>query len=150
MRRGKASNLAKIIYRLKEKEKATFYTPSAEWVLRAASTKGPEEREFVEDSGASMHMVSRKDLNSAELETRRTSQSPTTVETANGNVLTKDEATVYVRENTLIFFNYFPQDRNCDICLKTKITRASCRRRVGTVVPKAENGRGSQSSQCRM
>ena len=83
MRRGKASNLAKIIYRLKEKEKATFYTPSAEWVRPAASTKGPEEREFVEDSGASMHMVSRKDLNSAELETRRTSKSPTTVETAN-------------------------------------------------------------------
>ena len=29
----------------------------------------PEEKEFVVDSGASMHMLSRKDLNSAELET---------------------------------------------------------------------------------
>ena len=28
---------------------------------------------------------------------------------------------------------------NCDICLKTKITRASCRRRAGTVVPRAEH-----------
>ena len=31
------------------------------------------------------------------------------------------------------------QDPNCDICLKTKVTRASCRRRAGTVVPKAEH-----------
>ena len=34
---------------------------------------------------------------------------------------------------------HFPKDRKCDICLKTKITRASCRRRVGTVLPRAEN-----------
>ena len=45
-----------------------------------------------------MHMVSKKDLNSAEMETVRISESPTTVETANGEVLTKEEATVYVRE----------------------------------------------------
>ena len=45
-----------------------------------------------------MHMVSRKDLNSAELETLRVSESPTTVVTANGEVPTKEEATVYVRE----------------------------------------------------
>ena len=37
----------------------------------------PEEREFVVDSGASMHMVSKKDLNSDELETMRTPRSPT-------------------------------------------------------------------------
>ena len=29
--------------------------------------------------------------------------------------------------------------RHCDICLKTEISRASSRRRAGTVVPKAEN-----------
>ena len=45
-----------------------------------------------------MHMVSRKDLNSAELEAVRVSKSLTTVVTANGEVLTKEEATVYVRE----------------------------------------------------
>ena len=45
-----------------------------------------------------MHMVSRKDLNSAELETVRVFRSPTTVVTANGEVQTKEEATVYVRE----------------------------------------------------
>ena len=35
-------------------------------------------------------------------------------------------------------FSHFPKDRNCDICLRTQITRASCRRRAGTVVPRAE------------
>ena len=56
------------------------------------------EREFSVDSGASMHMVSKKDLNRAELETVRISKSPTMVMTANGEVLAKEEATVYVRE----------------------------------------------------
>ena len=37
-------------------------------------------------------------------------------------------------------YTHFPKDRNCDICLRTKIIRASCRRRAGTVVPKAEIG----------
>ena len=45
-----------------------------------------------------MHMVSRKDLDSADLDTVRVSKSPTTVVTANGEVLTKEEPTLYVRE----------------------------------------------------
>ena len=45
-----------------------------------------------------MHMISKKDLNSAELETVTTSKSPTTVITANGKVQTNEEATVYVKE----------------------------------------------------
>ena len=35
-------------------------------------------------------------------------------------------------------YTHFPKDPSCDICLKTKITRASCWRRAGTVVPRAE------------
>ena len=35
-------------------------------------------------------------------------------------------------------YPHFPKDPNCDIYLKTKITRASCRRRSGAVVPRAE------------
>ena len=77
--RGKAWNLAKNKYKLKEKDKATFHSPSEEWVLPAASSEEPEEREFVVDSGACMYMVSKKDVNSDELETVRTSRSPTTV-----------------------------------------------------------------------
>ena len=58
-------------WRLAKKEtgKATFFSPTNEWCLPAPSVINPEEREFVADSGASMHMLSRKDLNSAELET---------------------------------------------------------------------------------
>ena len=51
---------------------------SENWCLPAPSNLKPEEREFVVDSGASMHMISKKDLNSAELETVTTSRSPTT------------------------------------------------------------------------
>ena len=40
--------------KLKEKEKATFYSPSDEWVLLAASTTKPEVREFVVDSASKM------------------------------------------------------------------------------------------------
>ena len=45
-----------------------------------------------------MLIVSRTNLNSAELETTRTSRIPTTVMTANGEVQTKEEAAVFVKE----------------------------------------------------
>ena len=45
-----------------------------------------------------MHMVSEKDLNAAELATMRTSSGPMTVMTANGEVRTNKEATVYVKQ----------------------------------------------------
>ena len=35
-------------------------------------------------------------------------------------------------------YTHFPRDRNCEICKKTKITRALCRRRNGEAVPRAE------------
>ena len=84
--RSKAWNLGKNIYKLKEKDKAAFYFLAEKWVLPAASIKEPEEIKFVVDSRASMHMVSKKDINSAELETVRTSRIPATVMTANCEV----------------------------------------------------------------
>ena len=36
-------------------------------------------------------------------------------------------------------YTHFPEDRNCEICKRTKITRAPCRRRNGGAVPRAEN-----------
>ena len=48
------------------------------------------------DSGASMHMLSRKDLNSAEVDTVFLPRNPTRVITANGEVPTNEEATVCV------------------------------------------------------
>ena len=95
--------LPKYIYKLKANDKATYFSP-AKWVLPSASARESEEREFVVDSGASMHVVSETDLNSAELETMRTSRNPTTVMTANGEVRTNKEATVYV-EQVELFVN---------------------------------------------
>ena len=34
---------------------------------------------------------------------------------------------------------HFPKDRNCEICKRTKITRAPCTRRNGEAVPRAAN-----------
>ena len=36
-------------------------------------------------------------------------------------------------------YNHFHEDRNCEICKRTKITSAPCRRRNGRAVPRAEN-----------
>ena len=36
-------------------------------------------------------------------------------------------------------YTHFPNDRNCEICQRTKITRAPCRRCIGGVVRRAEN-----------
>ena len=84
--RGDAWRLARNILKLKEKDKATFFSPTEVWCLPAPSVIKPKERGFVVDSGASMHMLSRKELNPAELETVRVSKSPTMVVIANGEV----------------------------------------------------------------
>ena len=95
--REAAWKLAKSVLKLKEKNKATFFSPSENRCLPASTVK-PEERKFVVDSGASMHMISKKDLNDAEMDTLTKSCSPTIVITANGEVQTHEEATVYVKE----------------------------------------------------
>ena len=52
-------------------------------------------------------------------------------------------------------YTHFPKDWNCEICQRTKITRAPCRRRNGGAVPRAERfddmiTAESQSSQWKM
>ena len=106
--REAAWRLAKSVLKLKEKNRATFFSPSENRCLPASNLK-PEKREFVVDSGASMHMIGKKDLNSAELEAVTTPRSPTTVITANGEVQTHEEATVYVKELENILDNESPR-----------------------------------------
>ena len=38
-------------------------------------------------------------------------------------------------------FSHFPKDQNCEVCLRTKMTRAPCRKRTGAAVPRAEKFR---------
>ena len=78
-------------------ERATFFSPSESRCLLASTLK-LEEREFVVDSEASMHMISKKDLTDAEMDTLTKSCSPTIVITANGEVQTHEEAIAYVKE----------------------------------------------------
>ena len=61
------------------------------------------------DSGASAHMISKKDLNDAEMDTLTKSCSPTIVITANGEVQTHEEAAVYVKELEKILDNESPR-----------------------------------------
>ena len=72
-------------------------SPSENRCLPASNLK-PEEGEFVVDSGASMHMISKKDLTDAEMDTLTKSCSPKIVITATGEVQTHEEAIVYVKE----------------------------------------------------
>ena len=92
-----AWKLAKSLLKLKEHERAAFFSSPENRCLPASMLK-PEEREFVVDSGASMHMISKKDLSKAEMDTLTKSCSPTIVITANGEVQTHEEAIVYVKE----------------------------------------------------
>ena len=95
--REAAWKLAKNVFKLKEHEKAAFFS-SPENRCHFASSLKPEEREFVVDSGASMHMISKKDLSDAEMEFLTKLCSHTTVITANGEVQPHEEAIVYVKE----------------------------------------------------
>ena len=95
--REAAWKLAKNVFKLKEHERAAFFS-SPENRCLPASTLKPEEREFVVDSGASVHMISKQDLSKAEMDTLTKSCSPTIVITANGEVQTHEEAIVYAKE----------------------------------------------------
>ena len=75
--REAACKLNKSVLKLKEKNRATFFSPSENRCLPASTLK-PEEREFVVNSRASMHMISKKDLSKAEMDTLTKSCSPTT------------------------------------------------------------------------
>ena len=88
--REAAWRLDKSVLKIKEQERATFFSLSENWCLPASTLK-PEEREFVVDSGVSMHMINKKDLSDAEMDTLTKSCSPTIVITANGEVQTHEE-----------------------------------------------------------
>ena len=41
-----------------------------------------------------------------------------------------------IKEHSI--FTHFPKDRHCEVCLRTKITRAPCRGRTGEALLRAE------------
>ena len=96
--RRESWDLAKHVHKLQARDKASFYSPADAEVMLAHSSKKPEEQEFVVDSGASAHMLSKKDSSSAELETLRKSRNHTMAITVNGEVQPNEEAQVYVHD----------------------------------------------------
>ena len=95
--REAAWKLAKSVLHFKGARKSNILFTFRKLVFACINFK-PEEREFVVDAGASMHMISKKDLSDAEMDTLTKSCSPTIVIPANGEVQTHEEATVYVKE----------------------------------------------------
>ena len=82
----------KSFYNPKNSDKTTFYTPIEERVMPAPITsKRPEKRKFVVDSGASMHMMSKKELSSEEMGTEKRFRNPAVVLTADEEVHTHEE-----------------------------------------------------------
>ena len=77
----------KRVLKLKEKKQSSILLTFGKQV--PASNLNPEEREIVVDSGASMHMISKKYLSDAEMDTLTKSCCPTIVITANGEVQTQ-------------------------------------------------------------
>ena len=67
-------------------------------VLTVSFRNESRRREIAVDSGASMHMMSKKELTSKELRTVPVCRRPTTVITANGRIETNEAATVYVKD----------------------------------------------------
>ena len=96
--RGDAERLAKSTLKLKEEDKASFVSPADFWCFLAPSDINTKEKAIAVDSEASMHMMRKKNLNSAELHTVKVSENSTTIVTVNGEVQTNEEATVYVKE----------------------------------------------------
>ena len=84
MRPQSSAGLGEKCVQAQNTDKAAFYFPTGARAVPAPISKSPEEREFVVDSGASMHMLNKEDLSSEELEALRRSRTPTTVATANG------------------------------------------------------------------
>ena len=84
---------------IRTRQRSSLIEPKA---TPALTSKLLEEREFVVDSGASMHTLSTKDWSSDELEPLRRSRNPAVVVTANREVQTNEEAQVYVYDLGLL------------------------------------------------
>ena len=67
--RKAAWDLAQNIYMLQNSDTTTLFSPIEARVMLAPTSTRPEERELAVDSGASMHIMSKKILSSVEMDT---------------------------------------------------------------------------------
>ena len=59
------------------------------------------------------------------------------LEGQHSQTLLKRPTKVVPRKHSI--YTHFPKDRNCEICKRTNITRAPCRKRTGDAILRAEN-----------
>ena len=94
-----AWDLAKSVRKRTNTEKSNVFTSLWKPGQRPVPTStSPKEREFVVDSGAPKHMLSKKDLVSDAMESLRRSRNASTVVTASRQGRTDEEAQVYVHD----------------------------------------------------
>ena len=88
-----------------------------------------------------MHMISKKDVNPAELDTVRESRNPTTFNTANGEVQTNEEATVHVYDLDLFVTLQIPEDtrRIMDIPKSGPVVKTHISLQTGAIQDNTEN-----------
>ena len=91
-----------------------------------------------------MHMLSRKDLNSAELATVKLSRGSTTVVTTNGEVHSLEEATVYVKELDLFVTVKLLEDTLAVLSLGKRCEDHGCELTCGQLPYLIEDGRKIQ------
>ena len=111
--RKSAWNLARKIFELKADDKLRFYSPEKNKGA-GASLQKTKERMFVVDLGASMHMLTKKDLSSDELDTLCTSPNEELGTLAENNPLTGYEPNFFdnyhFSETTEIFIQESSSD----------------------------------------
>ena len=113
-----AWDLAKHIDKLRNADIATFYIPMKARVMQASTSKNSKGARL--RSGASMHMMSNKNLSSSEIHTLRRSRNPTVVLSANGEVHTNEEAQVFVHDqNLFVTVQLLEENACCSIAWKT-------------------------------
>ena len=93
--------MARKIDKLTNADKETLYSP-VETIAAVLVSSNAEELLFVVDSGASMHLLSKKDSISDERAPSRRSIDPTTVMTASEEMQTNEGAQVYVHDLDLV------------------------------------------------
>ena len=128
------------ILKLKEKHKTAFFSPSENWCLPAKSKNQknvnhdqklgdpchsdiPEWLQEFRENLVDDRVPEHRDLHASSSHELSLEPTPT--------------RSVDLGKHSV--FTHFLKDRNCEICQRTKITRAPCRRRVGRVASRAES-----------
>ena len=106
---------------IKGARKSNVLLTFGKWCLLASNLR-LEEREVVVDFGTSLHMISRKDLSDAEMDTLTKSCRPSIVVTSDGEAQAHGEATVYVEELDIFLTKNFSKTH--DILMNGSMVRS--------------------------